>query len=151
MTERIFSLMQRMVLTNNHTLYVRSVIRLKNVHNKYPCLSLEHITNNHRLYIYIYKQLPKTSNQQKTQKTISTTDHLGFPQITDYEVRTHITGAADDLSTLPVATSVAQTGEILQFSVAHDYFVFSCGLCSDMLWLTINHNYVMHKGMKNMT
>jgi len=45
MTERIFSLMQRMVLTNNHTLYVRSVIRLKNVHNKYPCLSLAHITN----------------------------------------------------------------------------------------------------------
>jgi hypothetical protein len=45
MTERIFTLMQRMTLINNHMLHVRSVIRLKNAHNKYPCLSLEHITN----------------------------------------------------------------------------------------------------------
>lgn len=94
MTERIFSLMQRMVLTNNHTLYVRSVIRLKNVHNKYPCLPLQHITST--------CSKPHANKQHKWRLTM---DHSDESITTDnYWSRimkcAHITGAAGDLSRL---------------------------------------------------
>ena len=57
--------------------------------------------------------------------------------------------AADDLSTMPLATTVAQVGEILQFSVEHEYFIQQCSLYSGMIWLSISHFDVMLKGMKN--